>query len=214
MQGVCTLWGSFEISTVRLAKTMLKQFSRVDLENGSKEFEEWADKYEVLPLYFMNFHGATNIDHILETMHHAVYMYDVEHIVVDNLQFMVSLEYFNDKYYVQDKIVTALRRFATEKAVHVSLVVHPRKERDDVILEKSSVYGTAKAIQEADNIMILHSNPGQTKALEVCKNRFDGSLGYVRLQYNPADCTFSNAKSSKTKVSNILEGMGKYTSDW
>ena len=206
MQGVCTLWGSFEISTVRLAKTMLKQFSRVDLESGSKVFEEWADKYEALPMYFMNFYGATNIEQILETMRYAVYMYDVEHIIVDNLQFMVALEYYNDKFTVQDKIVSALRRFATEKAVHVSLVVHPRKERDDVILEKSSVYGTAKAIQEADNIMILHSNPGQTKALEVCKNRFDGSLGYVRLQYNQSDCTFSNAKSSKKNIAELVGG--------
>lgn len=175
---------------------MLRQYSRVDLEDNNKLFETWADKYESLPMYFMNFYGATKIEDIIDTMRYAVYMYDVEHVVVDNLQFMVSLEFENDKYYVQDKIVAALRRFATEKDVHVSLVVHPRKERDDFILEKSSVYGTAKAIQEADNILILHSNPGQAKALEVCKNRFDGTLGLVRLQYNPIDSTFSNRNSS------------------
>ncbi|KAI6654845.1 hypothetical protein LOD99_2724 [Oopsacas minuta] len=200
MQNVCTLWGSFEISTIRLAKTMLRQYSRVNLEENNELFEIWADKYESLPMYFMNFYGATKIEDIIETIDYAVYMYDVEHVIVDNLQFMVSLEFQNDKYFVQDKIVAALRRFATEKAVHISLVVHPRKENDEVVLEKSSIYGTAKAIQEADNIMILHSNPGQAKALEVCKNRFDGTLGLVRLQYSTSDSTFSNLKSSRSNI--------------
>jgi hypothetical protein len=44
---------------------------------------------------------------------------------------------------------------ATEKNVHLSLVIHPRKEQDDTMLNISSVFGTAKATQEADNVLIL-----------------------------------------------------------
>ena len=200
MQNVPTLWGSFEVGSTRLAKIMLKQFAQQNIGSNQDSFDKWADKFEKLPMYFMSFFGAVNIDRILETISYAVFMYDVEHVIVDNLQFMVSLEYHNDKYWVQDRIVSALRKFSTEKDVHISLIVHPRKERDDVVLDKSYIYGTAKAIQEADNILILHSNPGQCKALEVCKNRFTGTLGFVRLHYDANDCTLSNAKSSKVKL--------------
>lgn len=61
MQGVCTLWGSFEINNVRLAKIMLTQFATRRLEEQLELYDEWADRFEDLPLYFMTFHGQQNI---------------------------------------------------------------------------------------------------------------------------------------------------------
>lgn len=61
MQGVCTLWGSFEINNVRLAKIMLTQFAGRRLEDQLELYDEWADRFEDLPLYFMTFHGQQNI---------------------------------------------------------------------------------------------------------------------------------------------------------
>lgn len=61
MQGVNTLWGSFEINNVRLAKIMLKQFAMQRLEENLEQYDFWADKFEELPLYFMTFHGQQNI---------------------------------------------------------------------------------------------------------------------------------------------------------
>ncbi|KFW07537.1 hypothetical protein N327_05740, partial [Fulmarus glacialis] len=61
MQGVCTLWGSFEINNVRLAKIMLTQFAAQRLEDQLELYDEWADRFEDLPLYFMTFHGQQNI---------------------------------------------------------------------------------------------------------------------------------------------------------
>jgi len=61
MQGVCTLWGSFEINNVRLAKIMLTQFATQRLEDQLELYDEWADRFEDLPLYFMTFHGQQNI---------------------------------------------------------------------------------------------------------------------------------------------------------
>ncbi|MEQ2165138.1 hypothetical protein GOODEAATRI_013972 [Goodea atripinnis] len=70
MQGVNTLWGSFEINNVRLAKIMLTQFAMQRLEENLEQYDFWADKFEELPLYFMTFHGQHNIkfavqDHII-----------------------------------------------------------------------------------------------------------------------------------------------------
>ncbi|KFZ69523.1 hypothetical protein N338_08538, partial [Podiceps cristatus] len=61
MQGVCTLWGSFEINNVRLAKIMLTQFATRRLEDQLELYDEWADRFEDLPLYFMTFHGQQSI---------------------------------------------------------------------------------------------------------------------------------------------------------
>lgn len=60
-QGVNTLWGSFEISNVRLARVMLTQFAVGRLEEQLDKYDEWADRFEDLPLYFMTFHGQQSI---------------------------------------------------------------------------------------------------------------------------------------------------------
>ncbi|GCC42983.1 hypothetical protein chiPu_0027173 [Chiloscyllium punctatum] len=79
-------------------------------------------------------------------MQHAVYMYDISHIVIDNLQFMMGQEHLTvDKFSAQDYIVGTFRKFATDNSCHVTLVIHPRKEDDDKELQTASIFGTAKA---------------------------------------------------------------------
>ena len=56
---------------------------------------------------------------------------------------------------VQDAALDKFRKFATEKNVHITLVIHPRKEDEAFKLTTSSIFGSAKASQEADLIVIL-----------------------------------------------------------
>ncbi|XP_029466115.1 twinkle protein, mitochondrial isoform X2 [Rhinatrema bivittatum] len=145
IQGTNTLWGSFEISNVRLAKVMLTQFAMQRLEEQLETYEAWADKFEELPLYFMTFHGQQNNKTVMDAMQHAVYMYDICHVVIDNLQFMMGQEQLStDKLAVQDYIVGTFRKFATDNSCHVTLVIHPRKEEDDKELQTASIFGSAK----------------------------------------------------------------------
>ncbi|KAK0137716.1 Twinkle protein, mitochondrial [Merluccius polli] len=182
MQGVNTLWGSFEINNVRLAKVMLTQFSMQRLEENLERYDYWADQFEELPLYFMTFHGQQNIKTVLDTMQHAAYLYDINHVVIDNLQFMMGQENLSvDKFAVQDHIIGAFRKFATNSSCHVTLVIHPRKEEDDRELQTASIFGSAKASQEADNVLILQEKKlvscSGRRSLQVTKNRFDGDVG-------------------------------------
>lgn len=207
MQGVNTLWGSFEINNVRLAKVLLTQFSLQRLEEQLDKYDEWADRFEELPLFFMTFHGEQNIKSVIDTMLHAAYMYDINHVIIDNLQFMMGQEHLSsDKFAVQDYIVGAFRKFATEHGCHVTLVIHPRKEDDDKELQTSSIFGSAKASQEADNVLILQdrklvSGPGK-RHLQVSKNRFDGDVGVFSLEFNKSTLTFTSSKS-KAKVKKV-----------
>lgn len=208
MQGVNTLWGSFEISNVRLAKVMLTQFALQRLEDNLEQYDFWADKFEELPLYFMTFHGQQNIKTVLDTMQHAVYMYDINHVIIDNLQFMMGQENLSvDKFAVQDHVIGAFRKFATSSSCHVTLIIHPRKEDDDRDLQTASIFGSAKASQEADNVLILQekklvSRPGR-RSLQVAKNRFDGDVGVFPLDFIKSSLTFATPAKGKHRLRKV-----------
>ncbi|NP_001084540.1 uncharacterized protein LOC414487 [Xenopus laevis] len=202
IQGINTLWGSFELNNVRLAKIMLTQFALQRLEEQLDKYDEWADKFEDLPLCFMTFHGQQNIKAVMDTMQHAVYMYDITHVIIDNLQFMMGQEnIYSDRFAAQDYMVGAFRKFATVNNCHVTVVIHPRKEDDDKELQTSSIFGSAKASQEADNVLILQDRKlvtGQGKRhLQVAKNRFDGEVGVFSLEFNKPCLSFASSKGKQ-----------------
>lgn len=61
----------------------------------------------------------------------------------------------NKKFDLQDMVIQKLREMATKNKIHVSLVIHPRKVEDTKELDLASFYGSGKATQEADNIVII-----------------------------------------------------------
>ena len=210
--GKSSLWGSFEIKNVQLLRKMFMQFCKMsDLSVLKREkIEVLANDFEQLPLYFLNYFGGTDIDEVIEAMDFAVYKYDVEHIVIDNLQFMMPRNYERksinfDKFEAQDTVIDRFRKFATEKQVNVILVIHPRKEEETTRLSLASVFGTGKATQEADMVMILQRLNGGT-AIEVKKNRYDGELGSVPLEFSRATQSYFEVNSDAvTKKRNVIK---------
>ena len=137
---------------------MLQQFAGCSLDENLHLFDTWADKFEKLPIYFMTFHGQQSIKIVMDAVEHATYVHDIAHVIIDNVQFMMGIteDYKHmDRFWAQDVIIAAFRSFATRKNCHVTLVIHPRKERDEEDLTTSSIFGGAKASQEADNVFII-----------------------------------------------------------
>ncbi|XP_017859304.1 PREDICTED: twinkle protein, mitochondrial [Drosophila arizonae] len=201
MQGVSTLWGSFEIRNTRLAATLLRQFVGYPLDDKLQEFDHWATEFERLPLYFMTFHGQQPLKPVLEAIEHAQYVHDISHVIIDNLQFMMGVSsYRGDKFWEQDSIIAAFRGFATKHNVHVTLVMHPRKERQEDELTTSSVFGTAKATQEADNVLIIQDKRLTAvrgkKYLQVAKNRYSGDLGIMPMEFDKDALSYSSSVQS------------------
>ena len=82
-----------------------------------------------------------------------------------------------------------LRQLATKYNVHIFLVVHPKKVEDDSQLNASSIFGSSKITQEADNVFILQKSPDQIpnyRRLQMVKNRFNGFTGETALAFNPS----------------------------
>ncbi|XP_014090532.2 mitochondrial DNA helicase isoform X1 [Bactrocera oleae] len=207
LQGVSTLWGSFEIRNCRLAATLLRQYVGYSLEDKLNEFEYWTSEFERYPLYFMTFHGQQPLKLVMEAVEHAQYIHDISHVIIDNLQFMMgmSIAQKSDKFWEQDSIISAFRSFATKNNVHVTLVMHPRKERADEDLTTSSVFGTAKATQEADNVLIIQDKRLTSlrgkKYLQIVKNRYSGDLGIMPLEFDKESLSYSTSNKKK-KTSN------------
>ncbi|OCT70017.1 hypothetical protein XELAEV_18036943mg [Xenopus laevis] len=140
-------------------------------------------------------------------MQHAVYMYDITHVIIDNLQFMMGQEKLNtDRFAAHDYMVGAFRKFATDNNRYVTVVIHPRKEDDHKELQTSSIFGSAKASQEADNVLILQdrklvTGPGK-RHLQVAKHRFDGDVGVFSLELNKPCLSFASSKC-KQKVKKL-----------
>jgi len=169
------------------------QFAKKNMETKEElgNYETIAEKFASLPLHFMRFHGGTEINQVLDAMEYAAYVYDVEHVILDNLQFMMpdNIGCGFDKFDAMDIAISKLRKFATTRNIHITLIIHPRKEEDGTTLSTSSVFGTAKATQEADNVLIVQKGPGY-RYLEVTKNRFSGDVGIVPYRFNQATCEY------------------------
>jgi len=146
----------------------------------------------------MTFHGQQPFQTVLDAMTNAARERDIAHVVVDNLQFMLgvtSSERTMDRFWKQDLVIGSFRKFASTNNCHVSLVIHPRKEQQDVELTNNSIFGGAKASQEADNILILQDKrlitPRGKKYLQVTKNRFSGDLGMFNLEFDRECLSFA-----------------------
>ncbi|UYV82199.1 C10orf2 [Cordylochernes scorpioides] len=140
--------------------------------------------------------GIPPLSETIGIMSHAAYVYDVNHIIIDNLQFMVGhSDKISDKLLLlQDQATTAFRRFASEHNCHLTLVSHPRKEKEDM-LTINSLYGSVRVGQEADNILALQypsvNNSQNRRYLQVLKNRYDGTLGQFVLNFDRTTLSYT-----------------------
>ncbi|XP_076386203.1 mitochondrial DNA helicase isoform X1 [Megachile rotundata] len=212
MQGVSTLWGSFEIRNVRLAKTMLQQMIGAPLDKNLEDFNRYADDFEKLPIYFMTFHGQQNIKVVMDAVEHATYVHDIAHVVIDNVQFMMGTSADSrhmDRFWTQDNIISRFRNFATKSNCHVTAIIHPRKERNDEDLTTSSIFGSAKASQEADNVLIIQdkrlTSVRGKKYLQVAKNRYSGDLGIMVLDFDKLSLSYASKMKVKEKEKSTVK---------
>ena len=208
MQGVSTLWGSFELKNEVILSNMLYQISGQKVDESEAIFNHWANELEKLPLYFQSFFGSTELNKVLSLIDYSIYAYDVAHIILDNLQFMLSGQGRGfERFEIQDDLIAKLRKIATERNVHITLVIHPKKTEDNQDLHVSSIFGTSKSTQEADNIIIIQ-NRNKYKLVDIKKNRFDGEVGKAAVIFDKELKKFYQINNSDTEK--IYNGIDPY----
>ena len=203
-QGIPTLWGSFELKNEIILSNMLHQLAGKDITTSESQFDYWADELNKLPIYFQTFFGSTELNKILNLIDYCIYAHDAAHIILDNLQFMLSGQGRGfERFELQDDLISKLRKIATERNVHITIVIHPKKTEEGLDLNVSSIFGTSKSTQEADNIYIIQ-NRKDFKVIDVKKNRFDGEIGKTALVFDKESKRFYDA--TKKDVEKIYNG--------
>mmetsp|Transcript_1623 Transcript_1623/g.1909 ORF Transcript_1623/g.1909 Transcript_1623/m.1909 type:complete len:736 (+) Transcript_1623:140-2347(+) len=196
MNGVNTLFGSFEVPQNQFVSKMIRQFigrerGYADEPSGASiekpDLIQATNSFTLLNMNIMKLFGATPVDDVLEVMEDLVNTRNIKHVVIDNLQFMLGVNSQGGAdfsiFQMQDAVLDKFRQFATKEKVHITICMHPRKTDSNLPLAIGDFFGSAKATQEADNVLILQTLMDNTKYLEVKKNRFDGTLGEVPLGF-------------------------------
>uniref|UniRef100_A0A0K0EK93 SF4 helicase domain-containing protein n=1 Tax=Strongyloides stercoralis TaxID=6248 RepID=A0A0K0EK93_STRER len=192
-QGVRTLICSFEMNEEKIMKWMVVQYSSVPLykEEFHSKIDIWLDRFEKGQPYLMFLKTNTlrnkDINDIFNILKENIIQCGIQHIVIDNLQFLIGLSTLNnvnstaiDRFNMQDRFIGLLRNLATDCGVHVTLVVHPRKIPGDTNIELQDVGGSGKVTQEADNVLAIVRRPNPQdptvvkKFLVILKNRYGG----------------------------------------
>merc|ERR1712176_947909 len=116
----------------------------------------------------------------------------------------------------QDNAVRMFRNLATKYNVHVTLVIHPRKTSTKTgglaLINEYDLAGRARAIQEADNVIIMQTKleRGEPREdwIQIVKCRHGNGLGSVNVSYDPASKTYHQAsgycRESEEKRVNFL----------
>ncbi|KAM3727533.1 Twinkle mtDNA helicase [Dirofilaria immitis] len=191
VQGVRTLFCSFEMPDEKILKWMLVQFAALPLYKVEHHptVELWIDRFErtkgELIIMKADEFRDRSVTQIANAIKNQVVAGEIEHVVIDNLQFLVGLAILNDetansfeRFHQQDRFIGLMRSIATDCMTHITMVVHPRKTNGGEDLDINHFGGSGRVTQEADNVFAI-----QRRRDEVDRRRFRKFLYILKNRY-------------------------------
>lgn len=113
-------------------------------------------------LWIFNVLGTMPRMKLTELMAYSVARFGVKMVIVDSL---MKLDVGVDDYDAQRIAVNDLKAFAEEHQVHIHLVCHPRKQKDETVpAGKMDVSGSGDITNGADNVLSVWRNKAKEKA--------------------------------------------------
>ena len=168
---------SGEMKPARLLKRSVKQVTGLDRPASAyiRAVGEWMrDRY-----WLFDLQGTAKLDRLLEVFTYAHRRYGCTHFVIDSLMMTDVPEDGPGSMTLQKDAMRKLTAFAKRLNVHVHLVAHPRKARDESAApNKMDVAGSGKITDGADNVFSVWSaQKDQSKVVEEAdEGRPDGKL--------------------------------------
>lgn len=145
---------SGEMTPEYLLKRMTKQATGIDRPTMAyiDAVGEWlADR-----CFIFNQTGSATIKRLLEVFTYAQKRYGVSHVVIDSLMMTDVPEDGAGAMTAQKEAIRSLCDFGKRTGVHVHLVAHPRKGRDESAGPgKMDVAGSGKITDGADNVFTV-----------------------------------------------------------
>ena len=163
-QKICM--ASFEMKPVTSIKRMIRQFIGMNPyseefvgADGQKvllglydEFEDWISRW----LWFYDQQGTASSEHVLGMTKYCAKELGINHIFIDSLMKCVRGE---DDYNGQKVFVDQLTSIARDFNIHVHLIHHLKKPKDEMeVPDKYDNKGSGSIVDQVDNVMLVWRN--------------------------------------------------------
>ena len=159
-------------------------------------------------IYLYDNKYGRNWSRLLESIRNVVEQKGINLLVLDNLMTLDLDAFGGDKNDKQSSFVNSLADLAKQTNIHIILVAHPRKSL--TFLRREDIGGSGDITNLADNVYIIHrcnkdfakraleflgleevtrivEAEGYSNVVEVCKNRFVGSVDNIFGYYYEAE---------------------------
>ncbi|MBR4934473.1 MAG: AAA family ATPase [Anaerotignum sp.] len=137
---------------------------------------------------------------LLQTIEKVIRQYDVRLIVIDNL--MTAMDATDDNLYgSQSEFVGSLKKIAETFDVHVILVAHPKKTKEQV-MGNDDVSGSGDITNRVDVVIYFNRVESGSSHITITKNRVTGKL----TGNNPIIVEYS--RSSK-RITSVVDSVNK-----
>ncbi len=143
-----------------MAPTQLKRMCKIasGMDRPSPEYLDAIGEWMADKLWVITRVGSIQIEPLIELFTYANRRYGCDAFLIDSLMMLDVPEDGNGAFTAQKKVVQILADFAKRYGVHVHLVAHPRKGRDESERPgKLDVAGSSKITDGADNVLSVWS---------------------------------------------------------
>jgi twinkle protein len=142
---------SGEMRPARLLVRSIKQAT--GLKQPTREYIRAVGEWMRERYWIFDLQGTAKLDRLLEVFTYAAKRYGCTHFVIDSLMMTDVPEDGPGSMTLQKDAIRKLVGFAKRYDVHVHLVAHPRKARDESTApNKMDVAGSGKITDGADNV--------------------------------------------------------------
>jgi twinkle protein len=154
LQGERVVIFSGEMGTARHLKRIHKQATGLD--RPTREFIRAVGQWLRDRLWLFDLVGVAKLDRLLEVFAYAARRYGVRHFVIDSLMMIDVPQDGPGAITKQNEAVQKLVSFKKTHNVHIHLVAHPRKLRDESEAPgKMEVAGAGGIVNGADNVFSI-----------------------------------------------------------
>lgn len=204
---------SGEMTPEYLLKRMVKQATGID--RPTMAYIDAVGDWLQDRCFIFNQTGSATIKRLLEVFAYAQKRYGVTHAVIDSLMMTDVPEDGAGAMTAQKEAIRSLCDFAKRSGVHVHLVAHPRKGKDETTGPgKMDVAGSGKITDGADNVFtVWRAQKDEAEAydeekpdakLELKKQRNGDTQNYSQwLWFNKAAMQFRAQKRSLRTLSYV-----------
>ncbi len=201
MQKRRTCIASLEMKPVVTLARMCRQASASSKPDANfiREFHEITDKW----IWLYDQQGAVNAERMLAVMRYCAQAKKIDHFILDSF---LKCGIAEDDFTAQKRFVDAICTIGRDTGMHIHLVAHSRKARDENTPPgKMDVKGSGSIIDQADNIVTVWRNksketaqqtggswsPSDPDTVLLCDKQRNGEWeGRISLWYEPASMQF------------------------